>query len=164
MDGFGADGVRVNPEIESDSDKSNELHSDHDYDSDGPRFSEFNTETDMVNPKFVKGLIFSDRNVLKEAIKHYGRVNRVQVKLQKMIRRGFKLARELEIEMIEGNYKGQYARIYEYLLELMTKNPGTTIICHLDARLFQRMYGCLLATRGIYANDGIYPIAYAAME
>ncbi|KAK8539021.1 hypothetical protein V6N13_110229 [Hibiscus sabdariffa] len=79
MDGFGADGVRVNPKIEFDSDKSDELHSDHD--SDIPRFSEFNIETDMVNPKFVKGLIFSYRNVLKEAIKHYGRVNRVQVKL-----------------------------------------------------------------------------------
>ncbi|KAL4289578.1 hypothetical protein GQ457_14G016010 [Hibiscus cannabinus] len=83
MDGFGVDGVRVNPEIESDSDKSDELHSDHDSDSDSPRFSEFNNETDMVNPKFVKCLIFSDRNVLKEEIKHYGRVNRVQVKLQK---------------------------------------------------------------------------------
>ncbi|KAL4318980.1 hypothetical protein GQ457_18G014420 [Hibiscus cannabinus] len=282
MDGFGVDGVRVNPEIESDSDKSDELHSDHDSDSDSPRFSEFNNETDMVNPKFVKGLIFSDRNVLKEAIKHYGRVNRVQVKLQKNDTKRiqdvcqetcpWKLwaapmnpkditdqtwqiktlvdshtcskvtknrnirstwmakyyigkfmvdinyppkslrndvyeefvtwvshvtcgrARELAIEMIEGNYKGQYARIYEYLLELRTTNPGTTTICHLDARLFQRMYVCLqackngfiqgcrriicvdgcylkgyfqgylLAAVGIDANDGIYPIAYAAVE
>ncbi|KAK8498690.1 hypothetical protein V6N12_000992 [Hibiscus sabdariffa] len=32
MDGFGADGVRVNPKIEFDSDKSDELHSDHDSD------------------------------------------------------------------------------------------------------------------------------------
>ncbi|KAK8681766.1 hypothetical protein V6N13_054168 [Hibiscus sabdariffa] len=252
MDGFGVDGVRVNPEIESDSDKSDELHSDHDSDSDSPRFSEFNTETDMVNPKFVKGLIFSDRNVLKEAIKHYGRVNRVQVKLQKNDTKRIQAvcqetcpwklwaapmnpkditdqtwqiktlvdshtcskvtknrnirstwmakyyigkfmvdinyppkslrndvyeefvtwvshvtcgrARELAIEMIEGNYKGQYARIYEYLLELRTTNPGTTTICHLDARLFQRMYGYLLAAVGIDANDGIYPIAYAAVE
>ncbi|KAK8716374.1 hypothetical protein V6N13_043686 [Hibiscus sabdariffa] len=40
MDGFGGDGVKVNPEIESDSDKSDEVHSDHDSDSDsdGPRF------------------------------------------------------------------------------------------------------------------------------
>ncbi|KAK8691228.1 hypothetical protein V6N13_074746 [Hibiscus sabdariffa] len=227
MDGFGADGVRVNPEIESDSDKYDELHSDHDSNSDSPRFSEFNTETDMVNPKFVKGLIFSDRNVLKEAIKHYGRVNRVQVKLQKNDTKRIQAvcqetcpwklwaapmnpkditdqtwqiktlvgshtcskvtknrnirstwmekyyigkfmvdikyppkslqndvyeefvtwvshvtcgrARELAIEMIEGNYKGQYARIYEYLLELRTTNTGTTTICHLDERLFQRI-------------------------
>ncbi|KAL4324760.1 hypothetical protein GQ457_11G023530 [Hibiscus cannabinus] len=37
MDGFGSDGVRVNPELGSDNDKSNELNSDHDSDSDGPR-------------------------------------------------------------------------------------------------------------------------------
>ncbi|KAK8708687.1 hypothetical protein V6N13_059725 [Hibiscus sabdariffa] len=49
--------------------------------------------------------------------------------------------------MIEGNYKGQYARIYEYLLELRTRNPGTTTICHLDSRLFQRLYVCLQACK-----------------
>ncbi|KAK8707728.1 hypothetical protein V6N13_058781 [Hibiscus sabdariffa] len=279
MDGFGADGVRVNPEMESDNDKSDEFHSDHDSDSEGPRFSEFNTETDMVNPKFVKGLIFYDRKVLKEAIKHYRRVNRVQVKLQKNDLKRIQVvcqetclwklwatpmnpegitdqtwqiktlvdshtcskvtknrnirspwmakyyiekfmvdinyptkslrsdvyeelvtwvshvtcgrARELAIEMIEGNYKAQYARIYEYLLELRTPNRGTTTICHLDVRLFQMMYVCLqsckngfiqgcrriicvddcyskgyfqgylLAAAGIDANDDIYPIAYA---
>ncbi|KAK9001364.1 hypothetical protein V6N11_083149 [Hibiscus sabdariffa] len=32
MDGFGDDGVRVNPEIESNNDKSDELHSNHDSD------------------------------------------------------------------------------------------------------------------------------------
>ncbi|KAL4282620.1 hypothetical protein GQ457_16G009370 [Hibiscus cannabinus] len=282
MDGFGPEGVRVNPELESDSDKSDELNSDHDSDSDGPRYSGFNVETDMINPKFVKGLIFSDRIVLKEAIKHYGRVNRVQVRLQKndtkriqavcQVTCPWKLwaapmnpkdstdrtwqiktlvdshkcskvtknrnirapwmakyylgkflvdinypvkslrndvyeefvtwvsrvtctkARELAIEMIERNYKDQYARIYEYLLELRTTNPGTTTICHLDSRLFQRLYVCLeackngfkagcrriisvdgcylkgyfqgylLAAVGIDANDQIYPIAYAAVE
>ncbi|KAK8563577.1 hypothetical protein V6N12_035723 [Hibiscus sabdariffa] len=34
MDGFGPEGVRVNPELESDSDKSDEFNSDHDSDSD----------------------------------------------------------------------------------------------------------------------------------
>ncbi|KAK8996676.1 hypothetical protein V6N11_081941 [Hibiscus sabdariffa] len=83
MDSFGYDGVRVNPELGSDSDKSNELNSDHDSNSDGLRYSDFNAETDMINPKLVKGLIFSDRNVWKEAIKHYDRMNRFQVRLQK---------------------------------------------------------------------------------
>ncbi|KAL4319700.1 hypothetical protein GQ457_18G016540 [Hibiscus cannabinus] len=190
MDGFGPEGVRVNPELESDIDKSDELNSDHD--SDCPRYSDFNVETDMINPKFVKGLIFSDRNVLKEAIKHYERVNRNL--LLGVSRVPCTKARELAIEMIEGNYKGQYARIYEYLLELRTTNLGTTTIYHLDNRLFQRLYVCLeackngfkagcrriiyvdgcylkgyfqvslLAAVGIDANNQIYPITYATVE
>ncbi|KAK8485367.1 hypothetical protein V6N11_058018 [Hibiscus sabdariffa] len=39
MDGFGPEGVRVNLELESDSDKSDELLSDHDSNSNGLRYS-----------------------------------------------------------------------------------------------------------------------------
>ncbi|KAL4273388.1 hypothetical protein GQ457_13G021560 [Hibiscus cannabinus] len=253
MDGFGVDGVRVNPEIESDSDKSDELHSDHDSDSDNPRFSEFNNETDMgsseaaendtkriqavcqetcpwklwaapMNPKDItdqtwqiKTLVDShtcskvtkNRNIRSTWMaKYYIRkfmvdINYPPKSLRNDVYEEFVTwvshvicgrARELAIEMIEGNYKGQYARIYEYLLELRTTNPGTTTIFHLDARLFQRMYVCLqackngfiqgcrriiyvdgchlkgyfqgylLAAVGIDANDDIYHIAYAAVE
>ncbi|KAK8696106.1 hypothetical protein V6N13_001245 [Hibiscus sabdariffa] len=68
MDGFGPDGVRVNPELEYDSYKFDEFVSDHDSDLDDPRYNEFNAETDMVNPKFVKGLIFYDRKGLMDAV------------------------------------------------------------------------------------------------
>ncbi|KAK5770601.1 hypothetical protein PVK06_046752 [Gossypium arboreum] len=93
-----------------------------------------------------------------------------------------------------GAHKAQYEKIYEYLLEVKTQNEGTTTICYLDNRLFQRMYVCLQAYKdgyragcrrivglngcflkgyyggymlvavGIDANNGIYPLAYAAVE
>ncbi|KAK8683942.1 hypothetical protein V6N13_039985 [Hibiscus sabdariffa] len=96
--------------------------------------------------------------------------------------------------MIHGNEDEQYERIYDYLGELRGTNPGTTTICHLDNRLFVRMYVCLqackdgfkagcrpiisidgcflkghylgylLAAVGIDANDCIYPLAYAATD
>ncbi|KAK8474519.1 hypothetical protein V6N13_099674 [Hibiscus sabdariffa] len=103
-------------------------------------------------------------------------------------------ARDMTLEMIEGNHKAQYGRIYDYLQELRITNHGTTTICYLDLRLFQRMYVCpqackegwkvgcmriigvysfflkgyfqeyLLSAVGIDANDCIYLIAYAEVE
>ncbi|KAL4369679.1 hypothetical protein GQ457_05G019940 [Hibiscus cannabinus] len=102
--------------------------------------------------------------------------------------------KKLALQMIHGNEDEQYERIYDYLGELRGTNPGTTTICHLDNRLFVRMYVCLqackdgfkvgckpiisidgcflkghyqgylLAAVGIDANDCIYPLAYAAVE
>ncbi|KAK8713463.1 hypothetical protein V6N13_148679 [Hibiscus sabdariffa] len=86
MDGFGPVGVNLNEkdkEPESETDNSEDLYSDHGSDSDRPRYPEFNSNMDMEKPKFVKGLVFPNRTVLKEAIKQYGRVNRVEVKLKK---------------------------------------------------------------------------------
>ncbi|KAK8715879.1 hypothetical protein V6N13_043205 [Hibiscus sabdariffa] len=267
---------------ESETDKSEELHSEHGSDSDGPRYPEFKSDADMVKPKFVKGLVFPNRTVLKEVIKQYGRVDRVEIKLKKndnqrlqaickegcpwklwvapMNPKGSKdqtwqikttmnchtcsksvsnsnstskwmanyyigkfmsepnytlrslrhdvlhefgtlvspgkcsRARDVALEMIEGNHKAPYGIIYDYLQELRSTNPGTTTICYLDLRLFQRMYVCPLACKdgwkvgcrriigldgcflkgyfqgyllialGIDANDCIYPIAYALVE
>ncbi|KAL4291181.1 hypothetical protein GQ457_14G014140 [Hibiscus cannabinus] len=103
-------------------------------------------------------------------------------------------ARKLAIEMIDGSYKDQFKNLYDYLGELRETSPGTTNICQLDNRLFERVYICpqackndykagcrpiisldgcflkgpyigwLLAAVGIDANDGIYPIAYAVVE
>ncbi|KAL4333847.1 hypothetical protein GQ457_07G010930 [Hibiscus cannabinus] len=103
-------------------------------------------------------------------------------------------AKKLALQMIHGNEDEQYEIIYDYLGELRGTNPGTTTICHLDNRLFVRMYVCLqackdgfkagcrpiinidgcflkghyqgylLAAIGIDANDCIYPLAYATVE
>ncbi|KAL4309024.1 hypothetical protein GQ457_01G010200 [Hibiscus cannabinus] len=103
-------------------------------------------------------------------------------------------ARRYAMEILDGSYKEQFSKMYDYLGELRETNPGTRTICKLDARLFQRVYVCLDACKkgytagcrpmlsldgcflkghyigyiltavGIDANDGIYPIAYAAVE
>ncbi|KAL4283121.1 hypothetical protein GQ457_16G022570 [Hibiscus cannabinus] len=103
-------------------------------------------------------------------------------------------ARDIAIEIIEGKHKDQYSRTYDYLGELRLSNPGTTTICKLDERVFERLYICMQACKdgfkagcrpiicldgchlkgyhgghllnaiGIVANDCIYPIAFVAVE
>ncbi|KAK8681383.1 hypothetical protein V6N13_053787 [Hibiscus sabdariffa] len=103
-------------------------------------------------------------------------------------------AKKIALEMIHGNEDEQYGRIYDYITELRGRNPGTTIICKLDYRVFERIYICLqackdgfkaccrpiisidgcflkghfqgylLAAVGIDANDCIYPLAYVVVE
>ncbi|KAK8632313.1 hypothetical protein V6N13_072707 [Hibiscus sabdariffa] len=103
-------------------------------------------------------------------------------------------ARDYALEQIMGSQKQQYVKIYDYLAELRQTNRGTITICHLNERLFQRMYVCMqackdgfkggcrpiinldgchlkgyygghiLAAIGIDADDCIYPITYACVE
>ncbi|KAE8701800.1 hypothetical protein F3Y22_tig00110505pilonHSYRG00203 [Hibiscus syriacus] len=95
--------------------------------------------------------------------------------------------------MVLWSHKGQYSKIYDYLGEMGSSNPGSTTILKLDNRVFERMYICLqackegfkgcrpiiiidgchlkgyyggtlLAAVGIDGNDNIYPIAYVIVE
>ncbi|KAK5819438.1 hypothetical protein PVK06_024438 [Gossypium arboreum] len=236
----------------------------------------------MRNPILIKGLVFPSRNILKYAIKQYGRINRVVTKLTRndklrvkavcvpscpwtlwasklnpndpmdgslqikilvnhhkcgkvmknknitskwmarhylhkfqvdpnysltFLRNDIRVdfgtivsrtkcmrAKIRPLELVQGNHKAQYANIYDYLLELRRSNLGTTTICKLDCRLFQRLYICLeacksgwltgcrriigldgcwlkgyygghlLATIGVDVNDCIYPVAFAVVE
>ncbi|GKU88750.1 hypothetical protein SLEP1_g2978 [Rubroshorea leprosula] len=54
------------------SDNSHELHSPYESDNDGTskrRYPEFNESVDMEKPKLVVGMLFKDRELLKQAIK-----------------------------------------------------------------------------------------------
>lgn len=209
-----------------DYENSDSLHSQDESDDLGSmkRWQEFNQEIDIENPKIEKGMIFSDREALKEAIKQYGRRNRYNLKfvrneklrvkaickekctwvlwgskmsrsdksdntwqiktynsehtcskdiknrnvtskwmashylhkfvadhkysitsLQQDVRRDFNLlvhlskyyrAKQIAQELVLGNAKDQYSKIYDYLQELRQANIGTTTICFLDCRLF----------------------------
>ncbi|KAK8715568.1 hypothetical protein V6N13_042899 [Hibiscus sabdariffa] len=59
-------------ENEADGEGSYSFHSVHGSGNDGPTWPEFNTDCDMENPKFKVGLVFSNKAILKEAIKQYG--------------------------------------------------------------------------------------------
>ncbi|MFQ6648348.1 hypothetical protein Gotur_021508 [Gossypium turneri] len=172
FDGLNMDAIKVDELC--DSDDSKRLDSAHEYDSDGQNWPEFNLENDMSNPKLKVGMLFKSKDSLKEAAKQRAKLR--------------------VLKLIERAHKAQYEKIYEYLLEVRTQNEGTTTICYLDNRLFQRMYVCLqsckdgyrancrrivgldgcflkgyyggylLAAVGIDANNGIYPLAYAAVE
>ncbi|XVF86489.1 hypothetical protein PTKIN_Ptkin18bG0044700 [Pterospermum kingtungense] len=59
---------------DTDNETSKQLQSDNGSDQDGgTEWSEFNTKADMTNPQFLKGMIFTSREVLKKAIKQYER-------------------------------------------------------------------------------------------
>ncbi|KAK8632300.1 hypothetical protein V6N13_072694 [Hibiscus sabdariffa] len=103
-------------------------------------------------------------------------------------------AKRYAMGILDGSYKEQFSKMYDYLGELRETNSGIRTICKLDARLFQRVYVCLDACKkgyiagcrpilsldgcflkghytsyiltavGIDANDGIYLIAYVAVE
>ncbi|KAK8603522.1 hypothetical protein V6N13_096000 [Hibiscus sabdariffa] len=66
-------------------------------------------------------------------------------------------ARKLSLEMIDGSYKDQFKKLYEYLGELRETSPGTTTICQLDDRLFERFYICPQACKNSY-KAGCRPI------
>ncbi|KAL4382936.1 hypothetical protein GQ457_15G019750 [Hibiscus cannabinus] len=132
----------------------------------------------------------ADRNYAPSSLKADAEANYVAIlNSTKCLR-----ARKLAIEMIDESYKDQFKYLYDYLGELRETSPGTTTICQLDDRLFERVYICpqaykngykagcrpiisldwcflkgpyigwLLADVEIDANDGIYPIAYAVVE
>ncbi|KAK8626053.1 hypothetical protein V6N13_133705 [Hibiscus sabdariffa] len=239
---------------EVDDTDSDSLHCAHGYDSDSPKWTEFNTECDMENPKFKVGLVFPNKDTLKEALRQYGRKNRYYVKfdindrrrlravckdgcpwklwalktdsetenfqiktfndvytcskvmknknitskflaktylhmwqrdrnfLDKLLRqeaeedfvaniprRKCLRARRYAMEILDGSYKEQFSKMYDYLGELRETNPGTRTISKLNASLdgcFLKGHytGYILNAVGIDANDGIYLIAYAAVE
>ncbi|KAL4279621.1 hypothetical protein GQ457_03G018840 [Hibiscus cannabinus] len=209
--------------IDNETEYSDSLHSVDESDSEHScrkkRFQEFNTQIDMVHPMLKVGMIFANREVLKKAVINYGLQNRniaekylhffVSDKsfsihsLHEAVKKDFicpvhqsKLyrGRDIAIGIIEGKHKDQYSRIYDYLGELRLSNPGTTTLCKLDERVFERLYICMQACKdgfkagcrpiicldgchlkgyrgghlltavGIDANDCIYPIAFAAVE
>ncbi|GMI81513.1 hypothetical protein HRI_001820600 [Hibiscus trionum] len=273
-------------EVESDGEHSDSLHSVDESDSDGPqhrpRFPEFNADTDMLNPILKVSLIFTSKDILKEAIRMYSVKNRYNVKLKRndnkriqvtckegcpwvlwatpingedpsrgtwqirsvkgehnclrefvnanvtsrwlarkylnnfyvdptfsstslkhVVHKDWGLtvakgkcirARNFALEMMHENQNEQYAKLYGYLGELRYSNLGTTTICKLDERKFERVYVCmqamkeefkagcrpiigldgchlkgyylghLLAAVGIDADDSIYPVAFAVIE
>ncbi|KAK8616093.1 hypothetical protein V6N13_017657 [Hibiscus sabdariffa] len=97
-------------ESETESNGSNSLHSASDSETDckKARWPEFNSETDLANPRFRKGLIFSDQSVIKAAVRQYGVLNRYSVKLKvndsKRLQVICKEATYLEKWRIDPNY------------------------------------------------------------
>ncbi|KAK8708823.1 hypothetical protein V6N13_059859 [Hibiscus sabdariffa] len=73
-------------------------------------------------------------------------------------------AKKLALEMIYGNDDEQYSRICDYIGELRGTNPGTTTICRLDNRIFERMYIFLQAYKDGFKGliDGISELFHNA--
>ncbi|KAG8488109.1 hypothetical protein CXB51_018508 [Gossypium anomalum] len=150
LDGLNMDGIEIDELC--DSDDSGRLDNAHGSDSDGQNWPEFNLENDMSNPRLKVGMLFKSKHSLKEAVKQYAKCRRAKLRA---------------LELIEGAHKAQYEKIYEYLLEGCKDGyrAGCRRIVGLDGCFLKGYYGgYLLAAVGIDANNGIYPLAYAAVE
>ncbi|XP_014506569.1 uncharacterized protein LOC106766349 [Vigna radiata var. radiata] len=71
---------------------------------------------------------------------------------------------------VEGSFKDQFTRIYDYAHELLRCNPGSTVKVKVDSEngqtIFQRFNykGELLTVVGRDPNEKMLPLAYAIME
>nr|KAJ0211262.1 hypothetical protein LSAT_V11C400228420 [Lactuca sativa] len=86
------------------------------------------------------------------------RIYKVDISKMKAFR-----AREAALKIIRGDYATQYKILQDYLLEVQTQNPDTTIKLDVESepnpdvetRTFRR---------ALDGNNGIYPLAYAVVE
>ncbi|KAK8567129.1 hypothetical protein V6N13_005041 [Hibiscus sabdariffa] len=88
---------------------------------------------EMKNPNITSKFIVktylhkfqTDRNYALSSLKADIEANNVAIlNATKCLR-----ARKLALKMIDGRYKDQFKKLYEYLRELSETNPGTTTIC-----------------------------------
>lgn len=114
---------------------------------------------------------------------------KVNVSIHKVYR-----AKAYALQLIYGTLKEQYTRIYDYGVELMRCNPGSTVKIQIEDDLFKRMYICfgacktdfikycrpligmdgchlkgptcgiLLVAIGVDGNNALYPLAYAVVK
>ncbi|KAK8670080.1 hypothetical protein V6N13_104841 [Hibiscus sabdariffa] len=130
------------------NEKGGELHSASDSDSDDPkkkkrmRVPEFKTDVDMANPQFKKGMIFTGKKILKEAVREYGST----------------------IILMLGNRV--FMRLYICLAACKQGyKSGCRPIISIDGCHLKGYFGgTFLAAVGVDANDSLYPIAYAVVE
>ncbi|KAK8578529.1 hypothetical protein V6N13_100365 [Hibiscus sabdariffa] len=79
---------------------------------------------------------YSTRSLKQAIFKDFS----IHVHLSKCIR-----AKNLALEKLHGNLKEQYTKLYDYLAELRSSNPGIITILQLDESVFKRLYMILEA-------------------
>ncbi|KAK8553241.1 hypothetical protein V6N13_024308 [Hibiscus sabdariffa] len=132
MDGFGPEGVRVNLELESDSDKSDELLSDHDSNSNGLRYSEFNAETDMglvdaVDDSFPNANV---RNCVRHIYNNFKEVHKGKA-LKDAVWKATRATYLREFEDALEQLKAISGSAYDWMQKL---NPAQRSKSHFDTR------------------------------
>ncbi|KAL0438655.1 UNVERIFIED_CONTAM: hypothetical protein Slati_2348500 [Sesamum latifolium] len=110
---------------------------------------------------FVKDNPSKDLQSLKNKIR---RDIQVDVSLFKVYR-----AKKYALELMKGDVKQQYARLYDYCATVCKHNSGSSMILKVDRDLnppvLQRMYACFGGLKeGRDGNDNIYSIAMAYVE
>ncbi|KAE8679069.1 hypothetical protein F3Y22_tig00111402pilonHSYRG00764 [Hibiscus syriacus] len=130
--------------IVSDSEDGNSdlLYSADESDGDGshrnPKHPEFNTATDIVNPKLKAGLIFANKKILRAAIRMYAIKNRYNVKFRRNVNK-----------RIQQDVRNGYGI-------MVSASKCSRAKCIALEKLHEAV--------GVDANDSIYPLAFAVVE
>ncbi|XP_027916010.1 uncharacterized protein LOC114175451 [Vigna unguiculata] len=65
-------------------------------------------------------------------------------------------AKQLAAKVVEGSFKDQYRRIYDYAHEIIRSNPGSTVKVKVedvnDEKIFMRIYTCLKACKDSFVS------------
>ncbi|XP_014503087.1 uncharacterized protein LOC106763405 [Vigna radiata var. radiata] len=65
-------------------------------------------------------------------------------------------AKAIASDHVDGSFKDQYIRIYDYANELLARNPGSTVKVKVeetvDGHIFKRFYTCLKACKDIFVS------------
>ncbi|KAK8691716.1 hypothetical protein V6N13_075215 [Hibiscus sabdariffa] len=154
---------------DSDSDSDDDVESLHSLSSENSgsrktnRFPEFNTELDMKTPVLKNKLLFASKEILKEAVRQYGRVQRFNMSFKKNDKK------RLQAVCSKGNCSWVLwaSRLHPKDCDDDTWQIKTLFNEHSCQRGIPNqklMSSHILAAVKIDANDCIYPIAVAAVE
>ncbi|GKA24185.1 hypothetical protein Tco_0710218 [Tanacetum coccineum] len=126
--------------------------------------------------KFLSNKIFDQVRVNPEIpVKAVQNQLQHDLELQISMSKDFRAKPKTERE-IRGDRVLQYSMLRDYVVELQSTNPNTTVKIavernigpSLPTRVFQRIYGPfpgqVLAAVGLDLNNGIYPLAYPLVE
>ncbi|KAH1060705.1 hypothetical protein GYH30_004251 [Glycine max] len=102
-----------------------------------------------------------------EALEYFKQEFGVHIEVTKMWR-----AMKEEKQLVEGNERKQYAKVFDYAHELLRSNPGSTVKINtmpspegLDGCFLKSAFGGnLLSAVGLDGNNHIYVIAYAVVD
>ncbi|GJU75004.1 chloroplast stem-loop binding protein of 41 kDa b, chloroplastic [Tanacetum coccineum] len=130
-------------------------------------------EIKLYTHKFLSEKIFEqvriNPNIPVKAVEdQLQRELEVHISMSKAFRAKAKAERE-----IRGDHVLQYSMLRDYVVELQSTNPNTTVKIAVERstdpplpiRVFQRIYICqVLVAVGLDSKNGIYPLAYALVE
>ncbi|KAK8697017.1 hypothetical protein V6N13_113181 [Hibiscus sabdariffa] len=169
--------VRVPPSVgkerigsESETEVSDSLHSPNESDSDSrkkkkQRFTEFNSATDMDNPELKVGMVFTDREVLKEAINNYSLQNKYKIMLKFNDKRRVKAVCKPGCPWVVWGARLNPHDPLDNTWQIKTINSQHSCSKeYKNLNLSRYHQGHLLVAVGIDANDCIYPIAFAVVD
>ncbi|KAL0391465.1 UNVERIFIED_CONTAM: hypothetical protein Slati_4531600 [Sesamum latifolium] len=148
-----------------------ELRSVRGSDDEGERCPEWNDRMDMGEVDLAVGMKFETKKNCRDVIRDWAikSIKGRHTCAHRIVnRQANSKAKKYALELIKGDVKEQYSRLYDYCHTVGMKDgflDGCRPIIGLDGCFLKGLYkGQLLAAIGRDPNENIYPIAFAFVE